>query len=102
MRPHSGARERRPDDCHRRHLREPGAGRFGSHAGAWPDPAVEVAVQAGVGERSEHGAADLHYASNHQRLMTQGTIDMRTVRQFLTLAVLIAATTSGGDVIRES
>ena len=67
-REHPGARQRRADDGHRRHLREPGAVVQRSDAGPEPHPAARLAVQARHAERPEHGAVDLHYPAHHQEL----------------------------------
>ena len=96
-REHAGARERRPDDGHRRHLREHRAVPDRPDARPRPDSAAELAVQARHRRTtSSTGAADLHHAAHHQEL-NEGMSGMRIVRKLLVLAARLVATNSCGD-----
>ena len=67
-RQHAGADQRRLDDRHRRHLRQPGAVVERQDAGAVPRAAPRLAVQAGSRRGLEPRAAHLHHASDSEGL----------------------------------
>ena len=89
-RQHPGARQRRPDDGHRRHLRQQLDALERQDAGARQRAAAQVAVQARSRRRVEHRAADFHHPAHHQELTAED--DMRNATRLIGLAALVAAT----------
>ncbi len=68
-----GARGRRRDHRHRRHLPEPRAVGAGPHAAPVAGAPPRLAVQARRNERRKPRAAHLHHAAHHQGLIGQTT-----------------------------